>query len=386
MTTDSLTTFSANANLVANNSSSAAISFPLVQGMGFVTAIYNSVTPYIDSSIFFRTVTPVNSPKSNVVKYKLLLEDGKTWLLYATATSGDGLALTATSSSRLQAAGPFTGTIQIAKNPGDVAEQEQSYDSSAGAYPTGASLAASVDGSSASYSLRWGKGGADAPLMMFALPHHVESMDEDTSSKRTNIQLQTTTKGLSTGVAADAWTMVEPNLPTSISFAPWDVETGSTQSISAAAKDKINSAGASDLAQDMDQQSNLNSMYYGGKALSKFATAIYAVHDLSGNTDVAGAGLSKLKDAYARFAGNTQQYPLVYESAWGGVVSTASYDENDPGVDFGNTSVYCFGKTTCADRRGFSYYNDHHFHWSYFIHAASIIGYLDPTWLDANKG
>ena len=25
------------------------------------------------------------------------------------------------------------------------------------------------------------------------------------------------------------------------------------------------------------------------------------------------------------------------------------------------------------------------FHWSYFVHAASIIGYLDPTWLPANQ-
>lgn len=40
----------------------------------------------------------------------------------------------------------------------------------------------------------------------------------------------------------------------------------------------------------------------------------------------------------------------------------------DSGVDFGNT-----------------YYNDHHFHYGYFIYAAAVIGYLDPTWLTANK-
>lgn len=37
---------------------------------------------------------------------------------------------------------------------------------------------------------------------------------------------------------------------------------------------------------------------------------------------------------------------------------------HDAGLDFGNT-----------------FYNDHHFHYGYFVHAAAIIGFLDPTWL-----
>jgi endo-1,3(4)-beta-glucanase len=37
-------------------------------------------------------------------------------------------------------------------------------------------------------------------------------------------------------------------------------------------------------------------------------------------------------------------------------------------ADFGNTA-----------------YNDHHFHYGYFIQAAAIIGSLDPTWLAQNK-
>lgn len=74
-----------------------------------------------------------------------------------------------------------------------------------------------------------------------------------------------------------------------------------------------------------------------------------------------------MKEAFAVFASNTQEYPLVYETAWGGIISTASYVTDDSGVDFGNT-----------------YYNDHHFHFGYFIYTAAVIGYLDPTWLPAN--
>ena len=53
---------------------------------------------------------------------------------------------------------------------------------------------------------------------------------------------------------------------------------------------------------------------------------------------------------------------------WGGIVSSASYDSGNSGDDFGNT-----------------YYNDHHFHFGYHILAAAMIGYMDPSWVEANR-
>ena len=109
-------------------------------------------------------------------------------------------------------------------------------------------------------------------------------------------------------------------------------------------------------------------MYYSGKALSKFASIIYTIRDVTGNSNLAAQGLARLKTAFALFTTNQQQFPLVYETAWKGLVSTASYVTGDSGVDFGN-----------------SYYNDHHFHYGYFIHAAALVGYMDSTWLAQNK-
>lgn len=68
------------------------------------------------------------------------------------------------------------------------------------------------------------------------------------------------------------------------------------------------------------------------------------MHEMIDQTALAQAGLVELKKAFAVFAQNKQQYPLVYETAWGGVVSSASYVTGNSGDDFGNT-----------------YYNDHHF-------------------------
>jgi endo-1,3(4)-beta-glucanase len=134
--------------------------------------------------------------------------------------------------------------------------------------------------------------------------------------------------------------------------------------VSATAMKLINKAGESELSQDMKKQSNLNSMYYSGKALAKFAAITYAVHDIGKNSTLAISGLQKLKTAFDIFVRNKQILPLVYESSWGGVASSGTYQTGDSGLDFGNT-----------------YYNDHHFHYGYFVYAAAVIGYLDPSWL-----
>lgn len=49
-------------------------------------------------------------------------------------------------------------------------------------------------------------------------------------------------------------------------------------------------------------------------------------------------------------------------------MSSASYTTGSDGVDFGNT-----------------YYNDHHFHWGYFVLTAAVLGHIDPDWARDNK-
>jgi endo-1,3(4)-beta-glucanase len=53
----------------------------------------------------------------------------------------------------------------------------------------------------------------------------------------------------------------------------------------------------------------------------------------------------------------------VYDQSWGGVVDVDGID--DPGANF-----------------GMGYYNDHHFHFGYFVYAAAVIAKEEPDWLD----
>jgi endo-1,3(4)-beta-glucanase len=109
-------------------------------------------------------------------------------------------------------------------------------------------------------------------------------------------------------------------------------------------------------------------MYFSGKGLGKFAMMLYVLHSLvSAPPDLTSKVLGKLKDAFDVFVENKQVNPLVYEKGWKGVVSTAGL--RDAGADFGN-----------------GYYNDHHFHYGYFVYAAAVIGMIEPGWLSEGEG
>ncbi|KAF5553306.1 glucan 1,3-beta-glucosidase [Fusarium circinatum] len=368
LTMDSISAHYAKAYLRKDSKSAATITFPLYQGSVFTTAYFSGGTPWIQTGVYFRTMTQVTKdPKSNVRKYNFVLEDGTTWRLYAYKTKGDPLTLKVTNNGLASSTKPFYGFIQIAKDP-NVGQSEAVLDNGCGIYATGMTVSGNTVGKQGTYSFTWTKAGhASGKLWIFALPHHVSSFDATTKKEMRTYSLQTPTKGIATAVGGTTWTMVESALPVDMGFAPWDPAKGS-RGLTANAKKIIAPIAKSEVSQDMDAQANTDSMYYSGKALAKFGSVLYVINNMLGDKALAQAGLLKLQKAFARFGSNKQNYPLVYESVWGGVVSSASYETGQAGSDFGNT-----------------YYNDHHFHYGYHVLAAAYIGAMDSKWLAANK-
>jgi endo-1,3(4)-beta-glucanase len=272
LTTELLTDFSVQVNLRPSAQAAPAVQFPLVQGSAFITAVYNGACPVIQTGVFYRTITRTTTdPKAGVTKYKLHLEDGNTWLVYAYHTKGDPLDLEVVNNGLARAKGAFYGTIQVTKDPGN---GEAVYDKACGTYPTGVQLKGSVDGTRGTYSLCFNKAGmGGTTLAMFALPHHQSSFDDATRAMMTSLQLQTTTKGLSTAVVADSWTMVESNLPTDIGFLPWSPQAGTVNAISDATKQKIHKIAQQEVSQNILQQTDQNSMYFSGKVSKPRSTA-----------------------------------------------------------------------------------------------------------------
>ena len=357
LTTNTLQAMSANAVLWPQAGSRSHVTFPIVQGMGFVTALYVSLMPSIQSAVVYRTVTQIASPRAGIFKYRILLEDGKSWLLYAIPADGQDPNLKLVSSTQIQGTRGWTGMVQVAKNSLD-AVGENVHDMSAGVYASNTTISASVAGTIGTYDIKWRRSGFSRGqnLLMYALPHHVQSFSGNTASRKTALQLQTTTKGIATAIIADSWTLVESNLPTGVGFAPWTPSNRSKTAISPQALALIQQVATSEISQDIDGQTNLDSMYFSGKALSKFAILIYTMHDMLDQKDAALQGLTRLKAAFARFVKNHQIYPLVYDTVWNGIVSSGGYSGNLL-QDFGNTA-----------------YNDHHFHYgTVFLHRFLLL-------------
>ncbi|KAG5929935.1 hypothetical protein E4U42_003867 [Claviceps africana] len=366
---DMMTAFSATVHLSKNKTAAPAVSFPLIQGMAYLTARYDGSTPLIQSGVFFKAVSRVtHDPKEHVTKYNFHLEDGTTWRLYAHRTKGEALDLNIINNSLAESKHPFYGTIQVCKDPG-TKESEDLLDDGAGIYPVTLTLSGSVSGREGTYSFAFEKKGHQlGHLYVYALPHHLSSFDGETMKRVRGVRLQSPTKGVATLVRGTEWTMVERHMPTDMDLAPWHPEKGALKCLSDKAKGTIRAAAAKELSQNIVAQTNLDSMYFSGKALSKFATILYVVDELLGDKALAKKGLGPLKAAFGTFAANQQKFPLNYETAWSGLVSSASYETGDAGVDFGNT-----------------YYNDHHFHYGYHILAAATIGHIDQAWAMENK-
>jgi endo-1,3(4)-beta-glucanase len=264
VSTSDVTAFSARVHLSKDSTSRPAISFPLVQGMPYITAEYGQTTPLIQTGVFFKTVKKFNpGPKPNLSKFAIELEDGSTWRLYAWGISD--LNLNVLNNGTAQATGPFTGVVQITKDP-KTPGSEALLDDGAGIYPTILELSGGASGKQGTYRFDFKKEGHNVGnLYMYALPHHVHSFDNETMGRLQATQLQTTVKGLATLVKGNSWTMVEPNMPTDIDFAPWHPEKGTITTLSDRAKRIIRGAAAQELDQNMLAQTSLDSMYFSGK-------------------------------------------------------------------------------------------------------------------------
>ena len=352
---------------------------PLCLGMGFISAEYFGITPKIESSIFFRTLTRLQAPFSGIVKYRAVLEDGKIWVIYAnpdSTVSQVPFSLTVMTNGRLQAAGPFSGIIQVAKVGSSAnSNAELALDRATGGVCNGATVTAQTTGGSvANYQINYQRYKGSRPLLMFALPHHINSFTSTTRAAQQNsYRLTSTAKGMMTAVVSDRWLLTENSLPTNIGWMP--VKSGAAPVFSATALTQLSNIARTEIGQDFNTQTNLDQFYFAGKAFGKLAYLCLTARIILSDTQLTRTCLDKLKTAYSTFTSGNSINRLVYEQGWRGVVSDAVYKTGDPAADFGA-----------------GYYNDHHFHYSYFVHAAAVIAYLDApaqggpgTWLSGNR-
>lgn len=339
--------------------STPLLTVPMVQGMGFVTGIYHGgATPVISSKVGISMVS--KAVTDTYVQLTVTLNGGTIYYIYITGISQSdaaGITFNTDSNGRLISNKSIDGAVfQVSVKPSN-ADPTAYLTQAAGCYPTSATLFATTsEGVTANYGWTYtteGRFSGCVPLI-YLLPHHFNSISDETASQATNLILSSTTKGRMVGFLTNTVSLDE-NLQFDLQFLP----TGFTYSPDE--MEQIVNAVNTEIQADIKSiVTSYNSIYYSGKSLDKYAYLLLVVNDVLQNEPLAQTLLTVLKETIQIFINNDQtNYPLMYDTKMGGITSTASETGN------------------AANDFGAAWYNDHHFHYGYFIHAAAVIAKVD---------
>ena len=233
-----------------------------------------------------------------------------------------------------------------------------------------------------------GQGKSDE-VVMYAMPHHMDSFGTTPSDYP---HCTRTVFGVSCIVTGSTW-YLNHTLPPVSFWADRPPSPDSLGVLAAAIKGDMNYTLPTYYLQGGGDT------YFSGKMLAKLARILLIaeqVIDVCQNppdqayATACGAvtlpsphemqdGKDRLRRAVEIWLNGNAMTPFVYDAAWGGIVScgclfsgkrqtcTNRYPScpavTDPGLNFGN-----------------GFYNDHHFHYGYFIYSSAAVAHFDPGW------
>ncbi|KAI9501421.1 endo-1,3(4)-beta-glucanase [Coemansia spiralis] len=366
-------------------STAAKMNARFYKGMPFVTYSFTSAAPMLQTihaimkvEQLARTVNSngVSSASDAVELTKELTEkpsltqvtlnDNSQWLI----ASQPPIQWKETGASALvsQASSAYTGFIQIAhlgSNPSANLDVLQTY---AGTYPIQGDVTyAQIQNSQGTtrssdvvlfYRTNTDEGGdsstvystTDVPtsmqLLSFVLPHHVDMLPSSALLKP-GLSGYRSAKGPLTAVAGNIITYSQPL--TSVSFE-------GTRELSAADKATVQKQLLIDVASNADVTAE--DPYFFGKGIAKVARLYQIAQEVQDTASASKLSALLVKYLTPWLVSKSNSDPLVYDQTWGGVVSTQGLA--DPSSDYGQ------GR-----------YNDHHFHYGYFMYAGAVLAKYD---------
>ncbi|MFZ8836631.1 MAG: glycosyl hydrolase [Flavobacteriales bacterium] len=313
---------------------------PIVRGMPYLTTIYEGLTPELNT---IHAIMSINgtSPNATITddRFEIALNNGQTWVLYAS----ESIALTFTGNNSLTGPTNWNGTLRLAIVGGNgVSTDATLLDAHSDAYPAGGSVVATATGDVAELVFQWEwasmSGGTATTGLQCALPHHEPVLQEA-------VQVGTgypTIKGDMRLVNAEAWHMTEAL--TTIGFE-------SPEGIAPSLEQEVRDA----LAENVNWPITAGDTYFGGKQLAAVGRLAVIADELN-ETALAASYRTTLGNALHPWLNGTNSDALRYDEDWGGVISSS-------GGSFGQ-----------------GLYNDHHFHYGYFLYAAAAMAKNNPAW------
>ena len=320
---------------VTYKAAGGSMAVPVVYGMAYASGLYDGVTPKISLPVGLGSVNGMPPGSATGTRFELKLNNGQTWILYAsqpTTISAGGNAVTFGAA--------FKGSVRVALQTAQVTAAV--LDKYSTAIPIGAALRLSATADTGVVEFAWKKQGTGTILAM-GLPHHLEHL----AQPEIVTDGITSVRGPIRGVAGDLWQLQYPLSP-AIRSAPRDVDPAHKADVIAA------------LNAEKGAKPNAGDSYSFGKQVGR-AAELMLIAEALGEKASADQLRSAIEDALAPWLDGQGGDALRYDETYGGVIT--SKGAGDPGSDYGN-----------------GWYNDHHFHYGYFIFAAGAVAKGDPAW------
>eukprot|EP00644_Phytophthora_capsici_P016675 jgi/Phyca11/509548/fgenesh2_kg.PHYCAscaffold_47_\ len=369
---------------------------PMVRGSPYVTVEYQNVLPVLE---FNATVLAVNGQQVQETdplakwnelqtwtsnRFELDLESLQKWILYFDKERTLQLQfanekdyrlynwrgeLTTPTNVRLVDTDFYSGAARLAIVPqGSSQAAVDALDKAAAIYPVGSSITTDVNAATASFSFCWKtkrfpdlgepnlKSTSTAELLMLANPHHAATFKPDSDVFQVLGKFgHRTLKSNMTAVLGSCWEMQE-TLPTA-SFQEENVQ------IQPQYLEAIKVA----LANDSNYTPEADDPYYFGKEIGRQARLVLIADKLD-EKEIRDDILDKLEEWLTPWMLGQNSDHFVYDRSWGGLCSLNGLKGVFWMTDFGN-----------------GWYNDHHFHYGYFLYAVAVVGKYRPEFVRTHK-
>ncbi|CAB9505244.1 Endo-1,3(4)-beta-glucanase [Seminavis robusta] len=243
-------------------------------------------------------------------------------------------------------------------------------------------------------------------LLMFAMPHHQEYLNESSDVKITEHCFDTF-HGSTCLVEGNVWTLGE-DLGAPMSFnAPRPPEAKTIPTLAKALEEDLQFqipanllVAAADtyfsgkilarvgrvisIAWEMNSLAlgDVDSLQYDevdDQALSEAAHAA-ASENFPSEEDIATA-VNQLKEGVSAWLSEDAEAPYVFDKSWGGFVNCGCHyvGKGDSG-HCNNTFPDCPALADVNEDFGNGWYNDHHYHYGYHVYAAAVVAKYDREW------
>lgn len=374
---------------------------PVVRGMPYVTMIYNNVQP----EVFFwspalESVNDIQLSGTNNIfhgkVFKLKTSDtpnpnfpSQTWMLYCSDTitlQWDQLH------SSLFAVRNLTGYFRMAEltyqsenlTPAEIQTKITLLNRYAKFVPVKAEVKATVTGNTANLQYHYTRYNESSSygdsLLMLALPHHVDILP---AGSTTNILKLKVLKGTMNEVYKNTWNMTE-----GLAEYSWNPKNGNLSTVPVEQCDSLKTFLLKDTTAYANRNYQWTDVYASGKSLAKLGRLAVISDELIDKDPSRYSSIipvaKNIRDSLKIFLGKwlngqssilpnippSVKDSIIYDRIYGGLISSRSHDSLNlnSGVDFGS-----------------AVYNDHHFHYGYYIYAAATIAKKEPGWFTANN-